>query len=77
MKKILLVTFALVFMASAAFAQGMGSVSGTVHDTLNNPIGGADISMMNRDHQYHTRSAMDDSQLRTSCQGHTWQKRTK
>ncbi len=46
MKKLLLVTTILMLMASLAAAQQVGSVSGTVRDSLNNPVGGAMISLM-------------------------------
>jgi hypothetical protein len=46
MKKVLLLTLTVMFMASMAFAQGTGSVSGTVLDSLNNPIEGALIGLM-------------------------------
>lgn len=55
-----------MFAASMAFAQQSGSVSGTVVDTLNNPIAAASINLMSGGghhgdphHEYHTSSGPD------------------
>jgi hypothetical protein len=61
MKKAFLLVFALMLLTSMAYAQ-TGSVSGTVRDTLNNPVDGASISLMrphDPDHFYHTFSGSD------------------
>lgn len=72
MKKVLLLSLMLMLVASLAFAQGNGSVSGTVRDSLNNPVAAAMISLMTegdcggghhggggRGMNYHTQSADD------------------
>ncbi len=58
MKRLLLLMFTLMLLASPVLAQQTGSVSGTVSDTLNNPVGGSMISLMGSQN-YHTQSAMD------------------
>lgn len=62
MKKLFLLVLALMLISSMALAQTTGSVSGTVHDSLDNPVGGAMINLMRvgDPHQdYHAQSAMD------------------
>jgi hypothetical protein len=62
MKKLFLLTLTLMLFASMAFAQTTGSVSGTVVDDSNNPVGGAMINMMATDGShldYHTQSLND------------------
>ncbi|HBZ02032.1 MAG TPA: hypothetical protein DEO84_12010, partial [candidate division Zixibacteria bacterium] len=57
MKKLLAVVFTLTLLTSGAFAQGFGTVSGTVHDTLANPVRGASIELMGLGrHFYHAQS---------------------
>jgi uncharacterized protein (DUF2249 family) len=61
MKKILLLLLGLMLLTSMAFAD-TGSVSGTVSDTLGNPVEGAMINLMrphDPDHNYRTLSASD------------------
>jgi hypothetical protein len=45
MKKLFLLMIALLFATSMAFAQQTGSVSGTVYDSLNNPVEGAMVRL--------------------------------
>jgi hypothetical protein len=45
MKKLLLMVLALMLISTMAFAQMGGSVSGTVYDSLNNPVGGAMVRL--------------------------------
>jgi hypothetical protein len=52
MKKLFMFVLALMFATSFAFAQETGSVSGTVYDTLNNPVDGAMV-MLTADGQHH------------------------
>jgi hypothetical protein len=61
MKKAFLLLLGLMILTSMAFAQ-TGSVSGTVHDTLDNPVGGAMVRLIDQQdphHSYYTQSATD------------------
>jgi hypothetical protein len=46
MRKIYFLALVMVFMATLAFAQATGTVSGMVRDTLDNPIIGASVNLM-------------------------------
>jgi hypothetical protein len=72
MKKLLMIATALLCLSSMAAAQGFGSVSGTVRDSLNNPVSGAMVSLMtggggggmhhhHMGNNYQTLSATDGS----------------
>jgi len=62
MKKLLAVLFTLTLLTSGAFAQGFGTVSGTVHDSLNNPVQGAMITFNGPErHHYFAQSGTDGS----------------
>jgi hypothetical protein len=52
MKKLFMLMLALTFAASMTFAQETGSVSGTVYDSLNNPVQGAMV-MLTAEGQHH------------------------
>lgn len=53
MRKIYFLALVVVFMASMAFAQTTGTVSGFVRDTLANPIIGASVNLMSCDANPH------------------------
>jgi hypothetical protein len=53
MKKLLLMVLALTVMSSMAVAQMNGSVSGTVYDSLNNPVEGAMVRLMTGEGGHH------------------------
>jgi len=62
MKKTVLLMLTLMIFSSLAFGQTVGSVSGTVRDSLDNPVGGAMIDLMGiGGHHHHNYHAQSDS----------------